>query len=1009
MLEVLRALRGPRVGLAQDGSGVAPDLALVIVDPAARAQRHLEARVGNAAIARAKRSAAAVSQQQLKASDDAVKLTALMVPGAAGVLGVAKGVLTKLNHHPPMEAMVRLAISSKVTGSGGDLDRVRRLQHHAYALVGSSALYLQEQGVERWLEEATGHAEGGKHFIRGWTLSWDEASQKLRALAGRSEKLKEVIETRSQSRVDVMATLASVCQMRAEVGVDGHVKRCLDTQPWLCQPLVLERTDAAHLIEGLLRVVPCNLSDKAARKNWCTNALAVIGTFCFDSASSNLLTMRLLIGFLEGSSLPVLIHGERCSVHQMHIVKASCLVLTKLASMLYCVSKVLKLSRTLSGLRDMIFQVVSRRLVVRYGQQAPDVADLRDAALAIFGVDGNEDQIYFLDRHGNRKMTGYFKDICEMIEKSRFDVASKEWVYYADVRCGVRPRLSHDEMVHSIAMPICRIFVYRRWPTAALSRWVGVMECLKKACLGMMMMDILPESLAGLSGKLNIDERVIQEAAVENARRLLAGEEMNLNKAVHDSRVLKVSRYFGNFENKWQIVVILKAACIVDFMHWGLLGRGGRRPPADLHGLVDINKSLIAEALSACLCHLLEWRLDGRWALLKFFGMDAGHMANPESMRWARRVLLQVGAGIWLRMELRFASWPYRLQWLITDSTSEAEKDEVAQQFIDEPACCLGSFCKALRRVFGSVAELRCEECKSVIMMFIALVRFNTADTEREHKLFADDIAAPTTATSHSIAGWRAVCRHLHHAHLARGGVDHSLAWRRKAKGAEARGSSSAQTALPAPSQHAALSDEAPAMPLAIVSAAPEVSSVKALSDIVAHLQSMGVGGGNPKVVFLNYRIHSYKELHSARPIKKHEIDKARAASVAQYDGDAELRARWLVIFRAVHKYNKRVTANRQGDRALVIRASNREPVWPSTMQDAEEECHELPIAPTTMASTRAIVAPTRQSLAKLVQDATKFSIVSSSLKTQAPSASGALWGCGCQLHNVCVTKVLVQ
>ena len=269
-------------------------------------------------------------------------------------------------------------------------------------------------------------------------------------------------------------------------------------------------------------------------------------------------------------------------------------------------------------LQNLIVDIVSQRLSVRYCQPDDD-NDLREAALTILGIDGEED-IYFYDRQGRRRATKYLEAVLTMIQQARFDSTTKEWVYHAPQRnAATRQRLSHGDMLASIATPLSQIFVARRWPNAALSRWIGVMTCLKRVALGMIMNNILGDVLAGLVGKLDISEKTIKQQTESNEKKLVVGAEVNANAVVHDSRILKLSKYFRSLGQKWQVAVILRAAALVDKIHWGILGHSRRRQAANLDALVDVKGSLIAEVLSTCKQHLEDWSLDGSWKVLRFF------------------------------------------------------------------------------------------------------------------------------------------------------------------------------------------------------------------------------------------------------------------------------------------------------------------------------------------------------------------------------------------------------
>lgn len=121
-------------------------------------------------------------------------------------------------------------------------------------------------------------------------------------------------------------------------------------------------------------------------------------------------------------------------------------------------------------------------------------------------------------------------------------------------------------------------------------------------------------------------------------------------------------------------------------------------------------------------------------------------------------------------MEQRFAGWPYRLQWLISPNVTSDRKQAVAEESVRAHACCLGVFGRAFRRCFPDVGAVMAAPATSVLLTWEAQLRFSTAPVECEHKQVKDETASMTTGTTRAPAAWRAVCRHLHNAHLHRGG-----------------------------------------------------------------------------------------------------------------------------------------------------------------------------------------------------------------------------------------------
>ncbi len=69
-------------------------------------------------------------------------------------------------------------------------------------------------------------------------------------------------------------------------------------------------------------------------------------------------------------------------------------------------------------------------------------------------------------RHATTQCTVPLQDLLDMVSNSRFDSTTEEWVYYAHPGRGLRQRLDQESIVAKIAVPLLKVFVGRRWPTA---------------------------------------------------------------------------------------------------------------------------------------------------------------------------------------------------------------------------------------------------------------------------------------------------------------------------------------------------------------------------------------------------------------------------------------------------------------------------------------------------------------------------------------------------------------
>jgi hypothetical protein len=263
------------------------------------------------------------------------------------------------------------------------------------------------------------------------------------------------------------------------------------------------------------------------------------------------------------------------------------------------------------------------------------------------------------------------------------------------------------------------------------------MSCIKRLVVGVVMGNVLPVSLSGLSASLDITESKVQallKAAMEAAAR---GEEVRTEQAKDCARVLKLSTYFRAPGTSWQVAVVLIGASIIDRLHWAVIGAPSRGiAKLSLSGLVDPLDSKVVAAMGSLLALLSSWGLsddhDSDWRLLPFVG--ARDVAQGQLMTFARTTMIQLSAALFMKAEMRFASWPYRLQHLISLHTSAAQKAETAKAFLDASPCCLGPFGRQFRRHFGTAADLGSARCHRALRLWESLLKFSTSPVECEHK-----------------------------------------------------------------------------------------------------------------------------------------------------------------------------------------------------------------------------------------------------------------------------------
>ena len=286
-----------------------------------------------------------------------------------------------------------------------------------------------------------------------------------------------------------------------------------------------------------------------------------------------------------------------------------------------------------------------------------------------------------------------------------------------------------------------------------------------------------------------------------------------------------------------------------------------------------------------------EWHLEaqGPWELLGWLGCES--LADEQRMRWARGSVLNVAAGVFRRLDLRLAGT--KLQWLLSAHTSEEEKDDVAQKLVAANSCCLDFATRRFRTKFNDVDALRGAPAKASLLFIERLLKFTTAPNECEHAATKSDMASRTSAVSQSDASYRQVCRHLHRAHIQRGGEAVALKLRRiTAQNNAILGKD--DTGLQA------IEDVVrPPAPIPIADGSVEGARQDEVLDEEAETNAGGGGvlvrGGNPKACYINFKLHSWKQ--QGRSMTRAEVGVARKKFSQELDERPDLQRRWRILY----------------------------------------------------------------------------------------------------------------
>jgi len=167
------------------------------------------------------------------------------------------------------------------------------------------------------------------------------------------------------------------------------------------------------------------------------------------------------------------------------------------------------------------------------------------------------------------------------------------------------------------------------------------------------------------------------------------------------------------------------------------------------------------------------------------------------------------------------------------------------------------------------------------------------------------------------------------------------------------------------------------------------------------------LGGGNPKVCFINYKLMQLKRRRGS--LTQAQTKAARTAAVREYDEHEAIKQRWARIFSYVLARRKQKKENpvAAGEaRATATEDPHRCLVWSETLQVADQPCAG-PVSELVLAEVKGIVAPNAKQLAELAQDDTPYRITSGEQRPQKRVPS--IWGCGGELKNVCKAEVSAE
>ena len=818
-----------------------------------------------------------------------------------------------------MWAFQRLACSARVKGAGAERQRM------AQELVANAALTLQK----RWWANGLAHAVARVTQVSanrrnqdvveqtidfssylGLRLVWDEAGHKMKPLLSQASVATQKAECDVAASA-VVQVLTATCDLFGVCSVSDRASNRAASfdrwQPWLCPPRPLLNTSADFVLEALLTMLPFPLDDRSSLQAVMKGCDALFVVLLCDSASSNIRLCRYLVHVARQLGMRLIIHVEVCSVHQVHIIRSGSFELVGCAGVLYSLSKIMRISTALDAFRLCLLATVQQVVTYKLCEtSARRPSPFWDVVKTIFGIDGSESFLFKKGLDGNLEPTEFYKTLQALTEDIEFLPDGKVVVLFPDD--AFHRRLSASQLrraaVDKVTEPAIVLFIKRCWNAAALSRWTHITESLKRVVLGCAMGRILPRSLAAMSVHLKLDEASL-DVALAKARAIEdKGGDPGVQQAWarHGKRILRISSYFGQANQSVAIGCLLIAITVVDNLHHGIIGHA-RKNRATLTSMAHPFRSIVGSALQKVLTLLEHWAMEDAcpWHLLEWLGWATSDQAKVRLL--ARRTLIRLSCGLFRRLELRFAGWPYKLVWLLlaVPSPSAAEDEQrptdddvdfMCTSLLQLDEHCLPVSALHFRKLFPSNAAMKQPKAREVVRTMQAAMGFATDEVERENAHVARGVKSQGQSRQHNVVVNEQVCRKLKEAHLLKGGSDPSTTRAAPSVVDTCDGALSSGLLLDVPQLP-------PALPLASVagqsSARPSPASAKANAKLAP--VRLPKRHGNPKMAYVN-NLMSMTSCRDGAMAKAHWLEQKREFGEKFDSLPPEEQDRWRHVFK---------------------------------------------------------------------------------------------------------------
>ena len=694
------------------------------------------------------------------------------------------------------------------------------------------------------------------------TFQWDETSQRLKPILGRC--LPASRTNRSQAGAQIMVLSGGMHVSEAVPALHAEASQHkLTVHPWFARSLRLEAQDANFILAGILKSLPFEFDSPDSMNELMMNYDVMIISVGMDRAAANQVVVRWMCDHayhrLQHPNL--LIHVEPCALHGIALVKSRAKVSRSVAAALFSFTRWVRISKNHEALAMALYKVIESRLTVRQEARPAELRQRGEALVKALYGEFESEHFWKKNKTGEAYKTTLLtnlEDICKVHDFGSAD----PFVFWNSVaegsddhvvsgkRIGATVTRDRKEMVNRIARPMLDFLSGNAWVAATESRWTNFFRVLRRFTIVCAANRLLLEALKDVKTSLALED------SLEASLAKLVAADRNDFSSTNKLRLLRITKVLCTGNTLMSLAIMAEAQLPVERMQSKVFGADRSRP-----SLLDLINPAFSPIIK-CQAELLELLQhfgphDRSWQLLSAL---QGDFAADAIRKAARKEVLQITCGMFEMFVLRMSEVPYKLAWLTLDVVDAdlQTKRKIVKEFFGTPVACLPFFCRRLREVFTTEADMLVKApgtLRTWLLGSVVAIDFS----ERSHAQLRRDLMSTGQASGLAPAVDRVFCRQVAAEHVFRGGVD------------------------------------------------PAGHRLEAL--LPDHLRQAGAppatrrGGSNPYQEFYHFKARALKDTHAPnRPITAEEradFDQRIKAEWQEIKSDPEERALWLDAFRA--------------------------------------------------------------------------------------------------------------